>query len=140
MQSEIKELKDGKLKLQKQGGRNNSNKNKKTKKKEKKAGDDKYAWKNKPPKEGAPTTRQWGGKTYHWCTHHNDGKGKWVLHKPSECNHRPGNGSNTVQHQAAPATADDASSSAASSTSQVRQGTTFAAAAAAIRELNDDEE
>ena len=140
MQSEIKELKDTKLKLQKQGGKNNSNKNKKIKKKEKKSEVDKYAWKDKPPKDGAPNTRQWGGKTYHWCLNHNAGKGKWVLHKPSECKLRPGNSAGSTQHQAAAATNDDAASSTSSSASQIRPGTTFAAAAAAIRELNDDEE
>ena len=140
MQSEIKELKDKKLKLQKQGGKNNSKKNQRIKKKEKNSEADKFAWKDKPPKEGAALTRQWGGKTYHWCINHNAGKGKWVLHKPSECNLRQGNTIGQSQHQAAAATADDTSTSVASGTSQARPGTTFAAAAAAIRELNSDEE
>ena len=30
-------------------------------------------------------TQQRNGKTYYWCLHHNDGKGKWVLHKLEDC-------------------------------------------------------
>jgi hypothetical protein len=143
MQSEIKQLKDSKLKLQKKGNKNsNKNSNKNKKKNEPKTESSKYAWKDKAPKSGGPKTKQWSGKTYHWCTNHNDGKGKWVLHKPSECNLRSGASQGTTQHQAAAATADDADSSITSASSRTRTGTTFAAAAAAaaIRELEDDEE
>ena len=135
MQSEIKQLKDSKLKLQKKGSKKestkSSNKNKQSKKKESKSEDSKYAWKDKGPKAGAPTTRQWNNKTYHWCLNHNGGKGKWVLHKPSECNLNAGSTSGSTQHQAAAATADEADSSVASGSSRTRPGTSFAAAAAA---------
>jgi hypothetical protein len=27
-------------------------------------------------------------KTYHFCPHHHDGKGAWVIHHPSKCDKR----------------------------------------------------
>ena len=50
-------------------------------KKKKKNNDDKWAWKDVKPKDGAPTTKVVNGKTYHWCVHHK----KWTLHKSEEC-------------------------------------------------------
>jgi hypothetical protein len=44
------------------------------------------------PKEGDPNTKVTNGKTYHWCLNHGE-KGKWVIHKPSDCNAK-GKGAN----------------------------------------------
>lgn len=60
---------------------------KKGHKKATKPNDAKYAWKNIPPKEGAPTTKQVEGKPYNFCLNHGD-RGMWVVHEPSECNAR----------------------------------------------------
>jgi hypothetical protein len=40
-----------------------------------------FAWKDVAPKSGEPTTKVMGGKTYHWCTHHD--KPQWTLHNPN---------------------------------------------------------
>ena len=42
---------------------------------------DKWAWKDKAPRKGDKTTKDFKGKTYHWCPTHK----KWTLHKPDEC-------------------------------------------------------
>lgn len=42
---------------------------------------DKWAWKDKPPRKGDKTQKQFDGKQYHWCPIHK----KWTLHKPEEC-------------------------------------------------------
>jgi len=39
-----------------------------------------------PPLGLAKTTK--GEKTYHWCLHHNDGKGMWVIHTPNDCKNK----------------------------------------------------
>ena len=62
---------------------------KKTKDQKKKASD-KWAWKNKPPKdndgiEGNTFARTFEGKKYYWCLHHYNGAGMWTLHHPNEC-------------------------------------------------------
>jgi hypothetical protein len=44
-----------------------------------------FAWKNVPPKQGEGNTKTIKGKTYNFCPNHNQGNGKWVLHKLSEC-------------------------------------------------------
>ena len=60
----------------------------------------KYAWKDVKPSgnetkvDGHPTKKK-DDKLYYWCLNHNDGKGKWVLHHPNECN----NTSNQQQWQ-----------------------------------------
>ena len=79
------------------------------------SGDDKYAWKNKNP-SNKKTLRK-VSKLYYWCINHNDGKGMWVLHKPSECNNKPSednddaNNAEAIANQAlASMDEDDASS------------------------------
>ena len=83
MQSKLEKLEDAQLKVdtkKHKGGRPGK------RKKDKKGGktpknnekEDKFAWKNKPPKQGAPTTQKWQNKTYYWCTHHNDPFGQFL--------------------------------------------------------------
>jgi hypothetical protein len=48
----------------------------------------KYAWKLVPPVTGEPTTKVVENKTYHFCPHHNENKGAWVIHLPSKCDRR----------------------------------------------------
>ena len=49
---------------------------------------EKYAWKLIPPESGEPTTKEVDKKTYHFCPHHNNGIGAWVIHHPSKCDRR----------------------------------------------------
>lgn len=35
------------------------------------------------------STMEKDGKTYHWCTHHNDEKGMWTIHAPEQCKNKP---------------------------------------------------
>jgi hypothetical protein len=49
---------------------------------------DKYAWKLVPPANGEPKTKEVNKKTYHFCPHHNDGAGLWVIHHPNKCDRR----------------------------------------------------
>ena len=49
---------------------------------------EKYAWKLVPPASGEPKTKDVNKKTYHFCPHHNDGAGLWVIHHPNKCDHR----------------------------------------------------
>jgi hypothetical protein len=67
----------------------------------KKPGDDKgkgsrkndgaYAWKAVAPKTGEPQTKDFKGKTYHWCVNHEHPQ--WALHNPNSfpnlCKHHP---------------------------------------------------
>ena len=62
---------------------------KKTKEQKKKT-NEKWAWKNKPPKytdgkEGNAFVETFEGKKYYWCLHHNNGAGMWTLHHPNDC-------------------------------------------------------
>jgi hypothetical protein len=72
---------------------NNKEKGKGKQKKGKKKGDN-YAWKLVSPTgsetmvDGHPT-KTVEGQLYNWCKHHEDGKGKWVLHNPKDCNNDP---------------------------------------------------
>jgi hypothetical protein len=62
-----------------------------TPKKEPKSGkkDNKWAWKDVLPKEGEPTTKEFGGKHYHVnCKHHPN---QWVCHTTAECSKNPSN-------------------------------------------------
>ena len=34
-----------------------------------------------PPKEGAPNTKDFQNKTYHWCIKHQ----AWTIHTPDDC-------------------------------------------------------
>ena len=49
---------------------------------------EKYAWKLVPPARGEPTTKEVNKKTYHFCPHHNNESGAWVIHHPSKCDRR----------------------------------------------------
>jgi hypothetical protein len=40
-----------------------------------------WAWKNVKPGDGAKQTKEYEGKTYHWCPGH----GFWTLHHPKDC-------------------------------------------------------
>ena len=62
---------------------------KKTKEQKKKT-NEKWLWKNKPPKdneskEGNVFIKTFEGKKYYWCIHHNNGAGMWTLHHPNDC-------------------------------------------------------
>ena len=62
----------------------------------KKKSNDKWAWKNKPPKdtdtmENNAYTKMFESKKYFWCTNHNNGSGMWTLHHPNECESGQGN-------------------------------------------------
>ena len=68
---------------------NKKDQHKKTKDQKKKA-IEKWAWKNKPPKdndgkEGNAFVKTFEGKKYYWCLHHNNGPGMWTLHHPNNC-------------------------------------------------------
>ena len=59
-------------------------------KEQKKMTSEKWAWKNKPPKdndgkEGNTFVKTFEGKKYYWCLHHNNGARMWTLHHPNEC-------------------------------------------------------
>jgi hypothetical protein len=41
---------------------------------------EKWKWKEVPPKSGQ-TTKTFEGKVYNWCTYHK----KWTIHKPADC-------------------------------------------------------
>ena len=63
----------------------------------KKKTNDKWAWKNKAPKETDAKERDafvktFENKKYFWCTNHNNGEGMWTLHHPNEC--ESGSGAN----------------------------------------------
>ena len=60
------------------------------KKEQKKKTNEKWAWKNKPPKdtdskENNAFVKTFEGKKYYWCLHHNNGAGMWTLHHPNDC-------------------------------------------------------
>jgi hypothetical protein len=50
-------------------------------KKRKQGLDKKWAWKEKPPKDGELKTKKYAKKTYHWCPKHS----AWTIHSPEEC-------------------------------------------------------
>ena len=63
---------------------------KKVKETQKKKTSDKWAWKNKAPKENDSKednafVKSFEGKKYFWCTNHNNGAGMWTLHHPKDC-------------------------------------------------------
>ena len=49
--------------------------------KKKKKQQDKWTWKEKPPRKNDKQQKDFEGKTYHWCPIHK----RWTLHTPSEC-------------------------------------------------------
>jgi hypothetical protein len=144
LQSEIKGLKDFNLKIDtgkkrgkgKDKGKSQGNSSKKDNKNDsnsKSTSKESYEWKEKAPKSGAPHTKKQDGKTYHWCPHHRNGKGKWVLHTISECRNKKSQSQGATTANPASVQTED---------TVVTPGTTFAAAAAsaAIQALNSDEE
>ena len=98
MSAEIKSLKkergssSGKANNPKQAATKQAPKkaaSKKPRDKKKKA-NDKWAWKNKPPKESDTKENEayiktFETKKYYWCTNHNNGAGMWTLHHPKDC-------------------------------------------------------
>ena len=59
-------------------------------KEQKKKTNEKWAWKNKPPKDtdgkqGNAFVKTFKGKKYYWCLHHNNSVGMWTLHHPNDC-------------------------------------------------------
>ena len=69
--------------MDKKGGKESKSKGKskgKVKASDKK-GSASDGWKKVAPKEGEPTTKQEGGKEWHWCSKHK----AWTKHKESEC-------------------------------------------------------
>ena len=79
MQAEIAELKDKRLKLDTKSGTKKKKKVTSPKKKQQSA----YAWKDSNSQNKKTLMKD--GKKYYWCLNHNNGKGKWVIHKPTEC-------------------------------------------------------
>ena len=85
---------------------------KKTKETTKKKSQDKWAWKNKPPKdndnkEDNAFVKYFEGKKYFWCTNHNNGAGMWTLHHPKDCEAgKAPTGTSTKAHIAAFDTVD----------------------------------
>ena len=62
----------------------------------KKKANDKWAWKNKPPKESDTKendtyVKTFESKNYFWCKNHNNGAGMWTLHHPNDCESSTGN-------------------------------------------------
>jgi hypothetical protein len=141
MQSELKQLKDAKLKLNTNSKKGNidkgkgkgKSKGKDDQKKDAKKQDD--SWKTISPTGPGPHTKQHSGRTYYWCKNHRQGKGKWVLHKLEECKNKPNSTPTPVANSAM------ASEPAPSSTPAPTPGTSFAATAAAtaIQALNDSD-
>jgi hypothetical protein len=62
------------------GKQKESKVNKKKTKQKNKDGDE-YAWKKVPPEKGE-ITKNFKGKTYHWCSKHI----AWTIHSPEQCN------------------------------------------------------
>ena len=60
-------------------------KDSKGKKGKKGGGKDKSAWYYQAPAAGQPIKNKVGDKDFHWCIHHEDGKGKWVRHTLADC-------------------------------------------------------
>ena len=57
---------------------------------------EKYAWKLVPPASGEPKTKEVNKKTYHFCPHHNNDAGAWVIHHPNKCDRRENKGADTA--------------------------------------------
>ena len=82
-----------KLQKEKKSWAKKENKNKNDKKEKGKKGDDKtnkVKWWLQEPKSGEPKTMTKNKKEYHWCPNHEE-NGKWVRHKPSDCNAKKDN-------------------------------------------------
>jgi hypothetical protein len=84
--AQIKEL-EGKLKAEKKGNKGNQrrtqrDKQKLTRRQKRQMNVD--DWKLQPPTDNQKT-KTVDDKKYFWCPNHNDGKGQWVRHAPTEC-------------------------------------------------------
>ena len=139
MKAELSELKDNNLQLDSKP----AEKKKKKKKKDaanKKTNDDKPKermnndWKLLKPKPGKPKTKKVKGKSYNWCPYHENGNGKWVIHKVSECNLNPRNQNAHANQATVPTT-----SSPSPHTTFVDHSTAAAAAAIAALDSSDEE-
>ena len=67
----------------------------------KKKTNDKWAWKNKAPKESDTKendafVKTFETKKYFWCKNHNNGAGMWTLHHPNECENGSGSTKTTT--------------------------------------------
>ena len=93
LNAEIIELK----KVQSAGGKGakSGQKGNEVKKSHKAKMAEKYAWKLVPPASGEPKTKEVNKKTYHFCPHHNNECGAWVIHHPSKCDRREAKGKDT---------------------------------------------
>jgi len=85
-------------------------------------------WKFTAPAAGSPKTKTKGDKTYHWCVHHNDGKGMWVVHQPNDCKNK-GKAKNKDKKKAATPTG----------TTEVRPAIRFNAATTTIENASDSD-
>ena len=59
-------------------------------KEHKKKTNEKWAWKNKPPKdtdgkESNAFVKTFKGKKYYSCLYHNNGASMWTMHHPNDC-------------------------------------------------------
>ena len=75
----------------------------------KKKNNEKWAWKNKAPKdsdakENDAYVKTFETKKYFWCKNHNNGTGMWTLHHPNDC--EKGSGANKTTTNANLATFD----------------------------------
>ena len=73
------ELKNKKLQQKLKDNKKSSQSNKSSKKDQ--TSKNKWKWKDVAPKQGEKKTKEFEGKTYHWCKHHK----KWTIHKPEDC-------------------------------------------------------
>ena len=91
IQAQIDKLKDGRLKVNTKTKTTKTKRKKEvekdSKKKKSKKETSRPGWKDKNPDGKATLTKN--NKTYYWCKYHNQGKGMWVVHKPSECRNKP---------------------------------------------------
>ncbi len=83
LKAQLEGMKDAALQLTKKlKNASNQTKGKMKKDTESKRGQKKdEAWKKVPPKEGEPTSKTVGKKTWHWCEHHM----AFTVHKPQDC-------------------------------------------------------
>jgi prefoldin subunit 5 len=84
LQAQVKKLLSSAKTDKKKGGKDNRSKDRVNEGKGKNSnrkGGSSNGWKRVAPKEGEPTTKQEGGKEWHWCSNHK----AWTKHKESEC-------------------------------------------------------
>ena len=89
MAAQIETLKSKSTEKKSDNKKGSNNKKKDKGKKDKKGGGkDKSAWYYQAPAAGQPTKKAVNGKDFHWCIHHEQGKGKWVRHTLVDCDVR----------------------------------------------------